>query len=576
MGNPTELRTGQIGTRTVAVALLAVGGWLAWAAATVNIESEDGYGTLSNVPYFLGERTEHSFNGGPLPALLLIPAQLLVRALELHPLDVRPAHLTMAIAVLCSLAASWSLLARIHGRDGVSALAWLAALLTPVFASYAPFISFDIAPAVLVLWMLYLVDRHMQVPSVGRWVLLALVGAILPMLKQTYALLWVAIVLAMPLALRLGGEWRLLRKRYSTLCSAAVVSGVLTWLCYGLALAVPYTDSPWWIRPWLQIQAISGMYDKEGGAAAVFAIGTYARNLWAYGPLCVALLLPGLAMALRRGSRLERLIALSWLFLVLALHWTSFKEVRYLAFLAPLNAVLCVRPLRGLLALGTPLRALMLAGLLAGLTLTVLEAMRLSRPYYRHAVLDFLEPLPVHAQFQGSIFGGDPLSFVAPEPGAFFADRYHRITHLMPATIAILYGYRSGSVRQLRSTLDFGLGSVRAGDFWMLTSGLVVRQKPFRRGNLEGLDRNYFKILARAEWLELLAANGGYRLQAPADQPFVLVGRRAGTAPRLVEGHIDQSVAAELWGWQATPARPRVLAFRVLRRCGLHDCRRFD
>ncbi|MBK6740172.1 MAG: hypothetical protein IPG64_21240 [Haliea sp.] len=118
------------------------------------------------------------------------------------------------------------------------------------------------------------------------------------------------------------------------------MSGAITWFAYGALLATPFGAEPIWWRPWLQIQAISRIYDIEGGALAGVRRSDLFRNLSAYGIVAMAPVLPGAAAAIVRGSSLERQVALFWLFLVAVLHLTPYKEVRYFAFLALLNAML--------------------------------------------------------------------------------------------------------------------------------------------------------------------------------------------------------------------------------------------
>ncbi|MEZ5468879.1 MAG: hypothetical protein R3F18_14645 [Lysobacterales bacterium] len=66
-------------------------------------------------------------------------------------------------------------------------------------------------------------------------------------------------------------------------------------------------------------------------------------------------------------------------------------------------------------------------------------------------------------------------------------DRYHRITHIMPEAIVSLYDYPAKPrLLRIRQTTDIGAGMIEPGDIWLLTKDLLVRQKPFVRGNHEG------------------------------------------------------------------------------------------
>jgi hypothetical protein len=153
---------------------------------------------------------------------------------------------------------------------------------------------------------------------------------------------------------------------------------------------------------------------------------------------------------------------------------------------------------------GRPLyRGAVLAILGIGLALAVPEALRLRDPYYRQSVFEFLEPLPIAGPLPGRIIAGGPLSFVSPEAHAFFADRYHRITHLMPEAVIVFYDYPADRFWKIGSTAEVRLQQIRPGDIWLLTSSLLIRQKPFVRGNRQGLDPSFFQLLAVAETVDL-------------------------------------------------------------------------
>jgi hypothetical protein len=559
------------------VGFLLLTSWLVWAVFQVNIDFDDGYGNLANAGHFLGQRPEHFFNSAPLMAFLLTPVKLLSDGLGLHPLDLRPAHALMALLHIAYVIACWRLLVRIRGRDLPSLLAFAAAVATPVFFSYAPFINLDIFPGALMLWMVVLAHQQLHSPSPRIFWLLVLLGAALASLKQAFALIWVAIALGLPMLCWIEGAPRQQWLAAFRLWGAAVLSGVLTWLFYGAVLANPFAADPLWIRPWLQIQAISHIYDVEGGGWQVFYPWIYLRNVSAYGILAMLLVLPGLVLAFWRGQSIERLVAMVWLLLLVALHLTPYKEVRYLAFLAPLTAVLIAPVLQQVWQQREIYRWIALIALSAGLLLSVAEALRLANPYYQSAMMDFLEPLPTGQPPSGRLIMGGPLSFVSPESNAYFGDRYHRITHLMPEAIMSLYDYPAERLLRIKQTTDIQAQMVEPGDIWLLTKDLLVRKKPFVRGNHEGLDPSFFQLFAVAEWTTLLRQQGGYRISGPYPQAvFVLVSELDGGAPTLASTQVDDATLARLYGWKEFPPRVQVLAFRILRRCSLSACQRLD
>jgi hypothetical protein len=407
--------------------------------------------------------------------------------------------------------------------------------------------------------------------------MLVLLGAALASLKQAYALVWIAIVLSLPMLCWMEQAPRTQWLAALRISGAALLSGVLTWLFYGAVLANPFDADPLWLRPWLQIQAISHIYDVEGGGWQVFYPWIYLRNVSAYGILAMLLVLPGLVLAFWRGQSIERLVAMVWLFLLVALHLTPYKEVRYLAFLAPLTAVLIAPVLEEVWRRRKLYRWLTLIALSAGLLLSAAEALRLASPYYQSAMMDFLEPLPASQPPSGRLIMGGPLSFVSPESNAYFGDRYHRITHLMPEAIMSLYDYPVERLLRIKQTTDVRAQMVEPGDIWLLTKDLLVRKKPFVRGNHEGLDPSFFQLFAVAEWTTLLRQQGGYRISGPYPQAmFVLVSELDGGAPTLAGPQVDDATLARLYGWKEFPPRVQVLAFRVLRRCGLSACQQLD
>lgn len=556
---------------------LLLASWLVWAAIRAGIDFDDGYGNLANAGHFLGWRAEHFFNSAPLMGFLLIPAQLLSHWLGLHPLDLRPAHALVALMHIAYLIGCWRLLAEIRGRDLATLLAFAAAVATPVFFSYAPFINLDIFPGALVLWMIVLAHRQLRSPSPRKFWTLVLLGAGLASLKQAYALVWIAIVMSLPVLCWMERAPRAQWRAALRMSGAAILSGLLTWLFYAAVLVNPFAADPFWLRPWLQIQAINHIYDVEGGGWQVFYPWIYLRNVSAYGVLAMLLVIPGVVLAFLRGQSVERLVAMVWLFLLAALHLTPYKEVRYLAFLAPLTAVLIAPVLYAIWQQRQVYRWLVLIVLSAGLLMSAAEALRLAHPYYQSAMMDFLEPLPANQPPPGKLIMGGPLSFVSPESNAYFGDRYHRITHIMPEAIMSLYDYPAERLLRIKQTTDIQANMIEPGDIWLLTKDLLVRQKPFVRGNHEGLDQSFFQFYAVAERVTLQRRQGGYRISDSGPHSlFVFVSEGNDGGPTLARSELDDVTIARLYDWTEPPDEARVMAFRVLRRCGLGTCQRLE
>ena len=73
-------------------AFLFLFGWLAASAWLVVVELFDGYQNICNARFFLGYSDKYQVLRFPMLGLLLVPAEAVKQALELHPLNVRPHH----------------------------------------------------------------------------------------------------------------------------------------------------------------------------------------------------------------------------------------------------------------------------------------------------------------------------------------------------------------------------------------------------------------------------------------------------------------------------------------------------
>lgn len=568
------LKTNPIRTSALlGLLLLLMGAWLVWSVVQVNIEFDDGYATLTNARFHLGQKEHYYSNRAPLMAIILIPAEFLKIILGLQPMDVRVAHAFIVLLHMVYLLGVWALLVRVHGRDLCSLIAYAAALVTPVFFSYAPFLSHDIFPGLLALWMVYLADAQLRAPLHGRWWAMVLLGAALALIKQSFALVWIGIVVILPLLLLIEKSDKRVWRTAIGLMLAALLSGLITWIGYGLALYPGLGAEPLWLRPWLQMTLISSNYDSVGGAWQAFYPWIYVQNLWAYGILAMLLVLPGLILALWRGSSFERLVALFWIFFVIALHLTPYKEVRYLAVLAPFNAVLLVQVLRRIWQSRLIYQWMVMLLLVTGLGLAFFEALRIRDPYYALAISDFLEPLPKANAFAGRVIMGPVLSFVSPEQFAFFGDRYHRITHLALSPIASAYDYRADHLIQLEKAFEISADMVRPGDIGLLANGAIGREKPFVRGNRQGLARGFTQILGLAELITLEREPGGYRIaEQERGASYLVISTSKGTRPSSAQGHLEDSEAVRLFAWSELPQQAEVIAFRIIKYCNWNGC----
>ena len=136
------------------VVIGVVAAWLFAAAVLVQIEYYDGLSAISNARYFLGLSTFYFFDRGPLMAWVQMPSEALKSWLSLHPLDVRAHHAAMALVHLAYVVVVFRALTGQFGHSWSTLIAFLTGITSYVFFSYAPFLSHDLAPGALLIWML--------------------------------------------------------------------------------------------------------------------------------------------------------------------------------------------------------------------------------------------------------------------------------------------------------------------------------------------------------------------------------------------------------------------------------------
>lgn len=556
------------------VFFLLAAGWLLLSLHWVRLELDDGYSTLVNAWFFAGGTDAFAWQRGPLMGLLLAPVVSLAEGLGWPRDDVRPAHLLMAALHFAYLAGAWHTLAREYGARPAVAMAYLAAVPTVLFFSYAPFISHDLFPGLLTLWLVVGAGEYLRAPARQRWLTLMALGFVLAMIKQTYAPIWPAVLLvnlALILALRERGRWR----AFAGLAAAAVGSGVLTWLGYALALASAFPDDPSWWLPVVQAVNVVNYYGAPGLAETLFYPRVYLRNLPAYGILAMCLALPGVALALLSGSRRLREIAGVWLLLAACIALLGTREVRYLGFLAPLTAFLIVAPIQRLLAARSAIAWPLLALLLLDLGRAGSEALAIAHPWYARALTSFFAPIGAHGPATQQFRVVNSLSFVAPG-GAFYGDRYHRITHVHAQHIEALYGSTRRKVLAAASIDGLSSADFADGDLLLFANQVIVREPPILADNRTNLGADFLQFLAVAETLRLHRVGDQYRLDLADGQAghFVLLRTPQGTGlPVLASERVAQADLSRLTGLRELPQTLMLRGFRIASLCASTGCR---
>lgn len=573
---PPPPGTGSRRVERAAVAVLAaLAGWLIASAWLVDLELDDGYTTIANSQYFLGIGDDYFWQRGPLLAWLLVPAEWLANALELPAFAVWPHHASMAAIHLAYLAGVWLVLRRLHGARMPTLVGFAAAVPTVLFASYAPFISHDLFPGLLLLLMLKLADDHVERPTLARWTMLVGLGVAALLVKQTYALFWAGLGVAIAISLQFGAQRGLASIRpLLTLAAGALASFALAWLTYSWVLADSFGEHPFLLGPWLQYQGVLANVARGGDLAQTFPPTLYLRNLSAYGYLAMTLALPGAIVCLRSGNRLRRSIAITWILLLSAMQVVEFKEVRYLGFLAPLTAVLVIAAVDAIVGFRRGYLAAILVVAAVDAVAVGREALRIVQPYYRTEVADFLALFPQPEELAGPLVIGVPMSFIAPDRHAFLDDRFHRITHLIPDHLVALLGYRPSQLRVIgdESLIDAPL--VGPGAIVVFSNDILTRRPPFRADNRPlGLER-FMQTLTVAEPVTLVRSGADYVLQQAQARPLMLL-RAAGVdrRPLVVRDRVAAADVDRLRAIAGAPAQVSLLGFRIQAYCDMHGCR---
>ena len=512
----------------------AVIAWLGLSAALVDIEYYDGISAICNARYFLGHSPFYFFDRGPLMAVLQMAPEAVKEWLGLGALEFRPHHAVMVSLHAAYLIVVYRLLARHFGHRWFTLVAFVTAITNYVFFSYAPFLSHDIAPGVLLLSMLLWSDEFARAPRVRTWLLLVTAGAAAPLVKQTFGVFWLAVLAAhaVPGVLHLEQRSRTSWRSLQWLAAGAAASAVIAWVVYGLVLAgwAP-TMSPW-LRPWRNLEYLRHEYD---GTGATFPLWIYVRNFWAYGRLTTLLLVPGLVLSLR-GTPLQRRMAIAWITAAAAIQAMPLREVRYLAFLAPLSAFVIVPAVRliGESRPGVAVMAVLLALDAGGATI---EASRIATPFYRHSELRaLLQPLAEHGRVPRPFYANVSMfSFVSPDPSPLAADRYHHIFHVGIIHIALLHGYSPDDIRVLPPRAAAVTARATAGSLLLFSNGILAHGPTWTPAPPVGTD-TFVQGIATLQTIALERRPDG-RYRTASGEPVDLASRHEGSQAVLaIEG----------------------------------------
>ena len=551
--------------------------WLSSSLWFVNLELDDGYTTIVNAQYFLGISDQFYWQRGPLISALLIPAELFANAAELHPLNVRPHHLTMVLMHLLYIWGVWTIAVQHLGARSTVLVAFFAAVPSVAFLSYAPFISHDIFPGLIFIYMLSLADGLRRQFSLSPWLQIISLGALAVLIKHTFAILWVAILASVIL------ENFLTRKNHANtlrptllLIFGAALSALAAIGAYGLLLSDIYPDRSWWLRPLLQADAVVSYFRNLGPMESLFYQDVYAKNLGAYGILAVILIIPGLIFSITKGSSFQRLTAFSLMLSLILMHLIQFREVRYLLFVAPLVFVTILPAIEYFSARGV-------LYVLAGASLMIIhacqifyESTRIYNHYYAHEVTDFFRDLPEPQLSANNLIVADTLNFISPEKYAFHGDKYHRITHLIGRQIGALYRYPSDRLLVLESAHQIRSTQFKAGDVLIFSNDIAARQPPLNADNSTSLQPYFSQFLGVADFISVVRSGDRFEMNPyELNSPVVFLPMDSSkNDPVTTVRWLSQSDIAKLV--EKNSADPLVLkGFRVSSYCSMAGCQNY-
>jgi len=540
--------------------------WIFVCAFVVQGEYGDGYQTIVNARYLFGESPIYYVQRGPLAAVALWPVELVVQAFSLDPIDVRPYHFLSAVLHSAYLFACWLLLRRATGSIAARLIAFGAAILTVVFYAYAPFLSHDLLPGLLFLLQIFLCHRWLERRDTSDAAYLILLGAAVTLIKQTYAIFWIAIITYALLAWLL--KWdsrRITLRKLGELGGMALGSAVCSWFAYAWFIGGEVPDESIFTRPLKLIAAVSAQYGDD--MTGIFSADFYLRNIHNYGIAAVLLVLPGIVLALRGSDARMRQIAVCWLVSVGFIQLIDFREARYLAFLAPLTAFLIVPVIQHLLSRQMAFAALLL--------LVIFDQSRGIRtalaPLISASKVDVARFIN-SASGEKHIVASRVLSFAYVADSPFDRDRYHGIYHLTPGTLSGLYQGQY-AVDTIEDPRELGKSEIRAGDRVYFSNNTLVRNPPWSDENIPTDLPNFLLVAGEAVTLELELRGNGYQ-RVEDDGTYVMYFPNAAAVdqmPVITAGQLPKSAANNLYGSSAAD-RIKVLAVVVTALCQADTC----
>jgi len=470
--------------------------WLIACAFLVKGEYGDGYLTIANSRHLFSDNPLYWLQRGPLAAVILWPVEVLVKWFGVGPFEVTPYHLYSALLHSAYLFGCWWALRTTGVSPMARIMAFATAITTVTFYGFAPYLSHDILPGLLFLLMIYVANRWLSEPTRRDAVFLVVMGAAAALIKQTFALFWVVIVVYAAIALMLRwDEGRVDRRKFGLLLGFASLSGVATFLIYAVSIGQDWGFMPWYVRPWALVMSVNEQFGKH--ADMVFPADLYLLNLHNLGTLAMLLVLPGAVMALRGRNARLRMIAFCWLVCAALLQIVMFREVRYALYLAPLTAMLIAPVIE---------RGLHKRALLIGMVLLVAvdQVRGFTIAAEQLTATATIDPVRFFESTGrgGRVVASEIVSFVYDARSPLLRDSYHGIYHVSARVIFALQESAT-EVYELDDSRKLGLAELEPGNRVYLANFSVRRYAPYEPGNLPNVLSDYIAVAGRAALVKL-------------------------------------------------------------------------
>ncbi|MGI9271569.1 MAG: hypothetical protein ACR2QT_07335 [Woeseiaceae bacterium] len=549
------------------LAWVLISAWILACAVLVKGEYGDGYQTMVNGRYFYADAVNYYMQRGPLAAFAMGPVELFRGIFHWSAIDVRPYHVYSGLLHSLYLLGCWMLLKR-AGDDRVAQFAAFgAAILSVVFYANAPHLSHDIIPGLLFLLLIFLCNRWINAPTRMLALQLILLGTAVTFIKQTYALFWAALVFYAFVAYILKwNDARVSGRKAFTLLGLAGISAVISWFGYGIYIVPELPGSTVLTGPLDLMKVVSVQYGKDFDA--IFTTDIYLRNIHNFGIAAMLLVLPGLVLAFRGKDARLRMIAVCWVVSVIALQLTSFREVRYLAFLAPLTAMLIIPTIRLVInhrAAAAILLLVILFDQYRGLTVSAAQLSSTGG-----TDIDRFIGAP---SGDGKIIFSRNLSFVFMPASPMRRDPYHGIYHISAALYRRLNENELGVI-ELRDPRDLGYMGVEPTDRVYYSNINVLRKTPWRADNVPASLEMLVMVAGDAEIVTLRRQGDEYVVDGADGQFYLLVpGPDAGREmPLLSSISFRQDLIERLYGERGRQDELTVIGIAVKALCQAEKC----